>query len=240
MKLSCPQCGADIALQPRSLQLVCPFCNTPLKFSKEPFLERYRMNPTIEEAPATAIAREVLCKQNRAEDIETAMMQYLPFYRFLCEKNGEFSEHVYSALTSTPFPLFSVPSGTLTAIGEKETIKGPEPEKPLSEVLKVAKLRKAKSIEEMLLIFLPFWKITLSTGEIIWIDAVQGRVAVEPVKKKNHRMPNIYTKVLFSILLIILFFEGIVISPFLIRLFLQMVTAAAAFLFANKVVKNAS
>lgn len=240
MKLSCPQCGADIALQPRSLQLVCPFCNTPLKFSKEPFLERYKMEPTVEEKPATAIAKDVLREQNRTESIAALSMQYLPFYRFLCETQGSFTEHVYSALSQTPFPLFSIPSGTLSAIRETETIEGPEPQKLLSEVLEKAKVKKSKSIDEMLLLFLPFWKITLSSGEIIWIEAVQGGVVASPKKKVTHHKPSIYAKLLFSLLVILMFFEGILVSPLLPRLLLQVITAGAGFFVANKVVKNAS
>jgi hypothetical protein len=240
MKLSCPQCGADIPLQPRSLQLICPFCNTPIILSKEPSLEHYRMEPTIEEAPAIALAQEVLRTQNRTEEIETKIMYYLPFYRFLSDKNGVYTEQVYSALTDSPFPLFSIPSGTLTPLSEKEPPRGPQPQRQVSEILKGAKLEKTKSIEEMLLLFLPFWKVTLATGEIIWIDAVQGKVVASSAKKRAHHMPGILTRTLFSVLLLLLFVEGIVNAPLPIRLVLQMVTAGIALFIAKRVVNHAS
>jgi hypothetical protein len=125
-------------------------------------------------------------------------------------------------------------------VREKETDQGSEPEKRISMILRKAKLEKTKSIEEMLLLYLPFWKITLSTGEIIWIDAVQGRVAKTPIKKKIHHMPSIYRKLAFSITLIALFVVSIQISPFLMRLLFQIGGVGLLFYFLRKEMKYAS
>jgi hypothetical protein len=240
MKTACPQCGADIELQPRALQLICPFCNTALKFTKEPSLERYRIEPTIEETPATAIAREALLKQNRPDSIETKALSYLPFYRFLCEENGSFKEHVCAACADAPFPFFSIPSGTLAVLAKDEPIKGPKPEKPLSEVLSRSKLKNAKSIEEMLLLFLPFWKITLSTGEVIWIDAVEGHVVAAPPRGKRRPLRDLRTPLILSLTLSILFAAGIMIPPLLLRLPVQMAIAVLGFFILRKEMKHAS
>jgi hypothetical protein len=138
-----------------------------------------------------------------------------------------------------PFPLFSIPSGTLTAVQEKKTIQGPQPEKQLSEILEKVNLKKAKSIEEMLLLYLPFWKITLSTGEVIWIDAVQGSVAKSTIKKKIHHLPRIYRKLVLSLTLITLFTVSIQISPFLLRLLFQIGGVGLLFFFLRKEMKHA-
>ncbi len=240
MKFSCPQCGADITLQPRSLHLQCPFCSTPLKLSKEPALEHYRMEPSIEEKPAIAIARDAMHKQDRSGTIETAVMYYLPFYRFLCEKDGTFTEHVYSALSEIPFPLFSIPSGTLTVVNEKDVLKGVKPEKPLSQMLSSANLKKARTIEEMLLLFLPFWKVTLSSGEVIWVDAVEGNTILPPLKKQRAHMPLLRRRVALSILLAVLFLEGILLKPLIPRLLLQGATAGILFYFLIRERKRGS
>jgi hypothetical protein len=198
------------------------------------------MEPTIEEKPAAAIATDRLRELDNNSGIASQVMEYLPFYRFLCEKDGKFTEHVYSALPSTPFPLFSVPSGKLTAIGKSETLKGPEPRKKLPEIIQKAKLKDIKSMEEMLLIYLPFWKITLSTGESIWIDAVQGRIVQSPTTTAIHHKPSIYRKLVFSGVVVALFVIGIQISPFLIRLLVQMAGAGLLFFLYRKELMRAT
>lgn len=240
MKFPCPQCGADIVLQPRSLQLVCPFCHTSLKLSKEPALERYRIEPTIEEKPALAIAHDLLLKQGKAEEISEQTMEYLPFYRFLCEKNGTFIEHVCSALGDSPFPLFSIPSGTLAPIEENGPLGGTTPAKELFEILKHEKLRKVMSIEEMLLLFVPFWKITLSNGEVIWIDAVEGRAAPLPMRRRARHTPGIFRKLVLSGALIALFIIGIQIVPFPMSMLFQLGGAGLLFFLLRKEMRDAA
>ncbi|TET19427.1 MAG: hypothetical protein E3J78_05455, partial [Candidatus Cloacimonadota bacterium] len=83
MKLECPQCGGKCDLQPRSLQLICPFCNTPLAFEKELFLETYKVEPTIEKEPARVLMQQHLCDKGRDDAIIRKEFLYLPFYRFL-------------------------------------------------------------------------------------------------------------------------------------------------------------
>lgn len=89
MKITCPQCGADIDIQPRSLQLICPFCNTPLILKKEPVLESYRLEPTCEEEPAISFAKQFLIEKNSKDAIVKKNYSIFRFTDFYMKKEGE-------------------------------------------------------------------------------------------------------------------------------------------------------
>ncbi len=230
MKITCPQCGAEIAIQPRSLQLICTFCNTPLVFDKEPSLESYVIEPTLEEGPAISLAKVFLAEKNRFEEILKKDLLYLPFYRFLYERSGKMVEKVLSASKSTPFPLFTIPSGSMVQIKKDDKEFLVEPEKNLSVVLENLKKEKTKSLEEMLLLYLPFWKVTISSGETIWIDAVQGKVLTHTIFKIQKRTGKLL-KSIFTGFFILLLVEGIIVPSYILRFLLQGATALGFFYF---------
>ncbi len=239
MKITCPQCGADIALRPRSLQLICTFCNTPLLFEKEPFLESYRLELTCEEEPAISMAKQFLIEKNKTEEITKQEMLYLPFYRFLYEKNGKIVEKAFSALNSPPFLLFSIPSGSVVPLKKDNKEAFIKPEKNLSLILEKMKKEKARSLEEMLLLYLPFWKITISSGEIIWLDAVQGKIFASNVGREQIRTGKLL-KILFSGFFILLLIEGIAVHSNVLRFLLQGITAIGFFYFVKKTTNSAT
>jgi len=237
MKITCPQCGADIDIQPRSLQLICPFCNTPLILKKEPVLESYRLEPTCEEEPAISFAKQFLIEKNSKDTIVKKELLYLPFYRFLYEKRGKIVEKVFSALRSPPFLLFTIPSGSMVPIKEDNKEIFMKSEKNVSLFLEKMKKEKAKSLGEMLLLYLPFWKITISSGETIWLDALQGKIVTSNVLKAQKRTGKLIKSLLtgFFILLLV---EGIAVSSSILRFLLQGVTAMAFFYFMRRKFNN--
>ncbi|MCK4577091.1 zinc ribbon domain-containing protein [candidate division WOR-3 bacterium] len=233
MMITCPQCGADITIQPRSLQLICPFCETPLILKKEPLLESYKLEPTCEETPATLIAEQHLVEKSREEKIVKRELHYLPFYRFLSERNGKFVENVFSALSSPPFFLFSIPSGSIVTLKENDKDLLMKPEKSISEILESMKKQKTLCLDEMLLLHIPFWKITISSDEIIWIDAVQGKIHSSTVLEKQKRTGR-FLKITLTTLLALLLIEGISVPQVALRLLLQFVTAGFFLFFIRK------
>jgi uncharacterized membrane protein YobD (UPF0266 family) len=232
MKTVCPQCGADIHLQPRSIRLVCPFCNTPLVFDKKLSLESYRLEPTCEQGPAVSIVEQSLKEKGRKEKIVNKKMLYLPFYRFLFENEGMFSEKVVSALKSTPIYLFSIPSASIVSLTPEEENHLPQPQMDIFSVLEELKGQGVKSVEEMLLLYIPFWKVTLSNSRTIWVEATQGKILseIESTTKDKGK----FTKIIFSGLLILLFIEGIFIPSWILRFFLQGITTGGLFFFLKR------
>jgi hypothetical protein len=228
MKINCPQCGADIALQPRSIQLRCPFCETPLLLKKDLLLETYKVESTCEEKGAISLVHVLLQEKNRELKVVKTELIFLPFYRFLCEKKGKSHETVYSALRNPPVFLSSIPSGSIVPLDTKETIKKRNVEKNLSEITESMKAEKVQSLEEILLLYIPFYKITLSSGEIVWIDAVQGKVRSDSVLKKRPKTKR-FTTLALTGLLIALVIEGILIPLGFLRPGIQIVTAGVFF-----------
>jgi hypothetical protein len=237
MKINCPQCGADIALQPRSIQLRCPFCETPLLLKKDLLLETYKVEPTCEERPAISLVQVLLKEKNRELKVVKTEMIFLPFYRFLCEKKGRSHETVYSALHDPPVFLTSVPSGSIIPLDTKETIKKRKVEKNLSEITESMKVEKVQSLEEILLLYIPFWMITLSSGEIVWIDAVQGKVHSDTVLKKRPKTKR-FTTLTLTGLLFALVIEGILIPLSFVRPGVQIVTAGVFFYIMKRRLKD--
>lgn len=237
MKITCPQCGADIDIQPRNIQLTCPFCNTPLIFKKEPSLESYRIEPTWEEEPTIALVKQFLIERSLEEKIEKMELLNLPFYRFLYEKKGKIVEKVFSALSSPPFLLFTIPSGSMIPMGENSKGIFVRPEKKLSLVLEKMKKERVKALEEMLLLYFPFWKVTIPSGKIIWLDAVQGKILasnIQKIQKTNARL----IKTLFSGLLIVLLVEGFATSSNILGFLLQGVTTIGFFYLMKRKFNN--
>jgi len=237
MKITCPQCGADIEIQPRSLQLICPFCNTQLIFDKELALESYRLKPTCEEEPTRHILKQFLTEKNRIEEIEECQLSYLPFYRFLYEKNNKIVEKIFSALEKPPFPFLSIPSGSMAPMGKDEKILIVKPECNLSSILEKMRRKEAKSLEEMLLIYYPFWRIKISSGETIWLDAVQGKIVSGENLKEQKDMKKFFKTILIGFFILLLI-EGIVVPSHILRILLQGATAIGFFYFARKRLNN--
>lgn len=232
MKILCPQCGADIHLQPRSVRLLCPFCNTPLVLDKKLSLESYRLEPTCEQGPVTSIVNQSLKEKGREEKIVNKKMLYIPFYRFLYENEGRFPEKVVCALKSNPFHLFSIPSASIVPIKPEEENQLPQPQKDIFSVLEELKNKGVTSVEEMLLLYIPFWKVILSNNQTIWVEATQGKILseIESIKKDKGKL----IKIIFSGLLIFLIIEGMIIPSWILRFLLQGITTGGFFFFLTR------
>ncbi|OQX51645.1 MAG: hypothetical protein B5M53_10805 [Candidatus Cloacimonas sp. 4484_209] len=233
MNITCPQCGAKIQLQPRSIQLFCPYCNTPLALEKEPSLETYKLEPTWDEKPIGELVKQFLAQKNRDNTITKQELIYLPFYRLLYELNGRITEKVFSALESPPFPLFSIPSGTLKPVEKDIGGKFLTPQKNLTVILDKIKKDKVKVVEEMLLLYLPFWRITISSNEIIWIDSVHGKILTQNIEEITNKKEKL-VKLSLTGLFMLLFIEGIPPLAFPFRFILQCITSVIALYFIIK------
>jgi hypothetical protein len=82
----------------------------------------------------------------------------------------------------------------------------------------------------MLLLYLPFWKVTISSGETIWIDAVQGKVLAHTIFKIQKRTGKLL-KSIFTGFFILLLVEGIIVPSYILRFLLQGATAVGFFYF---------
>jgi|GEM_PF-6297208 len=233
MKITCPQCGAKIETQPRSIQLICPFCKTPLVLEKKPFLESYKIKPTCEKEPAKEMLLQFLAEKNRYDSMEKMQMLYLPFYRFLYDRKGIFTEEVISALKKPPFLLPGVPSGQILSLKNPVSNEFRKPERSLPTVIEMLKQRKISSVDELFLLYIPFWKILISSAETIWIDAVQGKILTTNLLRSQTKNNQLMTYLLIG-LFILLILEGLAVPTLAMRILFQGATALAFFLLVKK------
>ncbi len=234
MKITCPQCGANIQTQPRSVQLICPFCKTQLLLKKEPFLESYAIEPTCEKKPTQAIAEQFLATRNRTDSIQAMQMLYLPFYRFLYERKGTSREEVVPGLDESPFLLAKIPSGQILSLKHATEREFMKPERNLKTVLEMLKQKKIQSLEEILLLYIPFWKIVISSGETIWIDAVQGKILTTIPAETRVRKSRLLALSLTGLLAFLLL-EGLSIPSLAFGIAIQGVSALGFFYIIRRI-----
>ena len=164
MKIRCPSCDAEIAIETDQRVLTCPYCGTPIIAEKSGTLILERIIPDLSREAALDIYRGFF-PDGKIGDLK---LEYIPYYRL--EKNSDVI-FIPGKMGLPPSFKYHKPQGDRVTLRENF----PAPEISLTKALELAKLEK---VENASVIYTPFYT---DRERNIYIDGVTGKVVKEPV-----------------------------------------------------------